>query len=254
MNAIANVSDRRFSVVLPCYNEAENIVQLVEEIVAAMTGDSSEVQLFEVIIVDDCSDDGTSEAVRQHFPIADAPVRVVRHAANYGQSAAICSGVAAATFPWIITLDGDGQNDPADIPKLIARLASAPSDAGSPMICGQRVNRRDDWLRKFSSKVANAVRAKLLGDATPDTGCGLKLFATDAFQYFPQFDHMHRFLPALAKREGGYVESVAVNHRPRIHGVSKYGLNNRLWVGLVDLCGVMWLQRRKFRGRDSQQS
>ncbi|MGR8948347.1 MAG: glycosyltransferase family 2 protein [Gammaproteobacteria bacterium] len=253
MNAIPSATDNRFSVVLPCYNEADNIVTLVGEIVSCMEENHTLVKSFEVIVVDDCSSDDTIDSLRKRYAADTSGVRIIRHLNNRGQSAAICTGVAAANYPWIATLDGDGQNDPADIPKLIARLKDCADQPGQPMICGQRVKRQDTWLRKVSSKVANSVRAKLLGDATPDTGCGLKLFSKTAFEHFPQFDHMHRFLPALAKRDGGYVESVAVNHRPRVHGVSKYGLHNRLWVGLVDLLGVMWLQRRKFRERDSEE-
>ena len=248
MNTKLNAQPAAFSVVLPCYNEAENIVDLVDEIVRHMSAATDLVQAYEVIVVDDCSSDDTSSAVSKRFSTTDVPVRIVRHLENYGQSAAICTGIDAARHPWIVTLDGDGQNDPADITKLVARAKSAYPTHSHPMICGQRVKRQDTWIRKVSSKVANSVRASLLGDATPDTGCGLKLFSKDAFLKFPRFNHMHRFLPALARRDGGHVESVAVNHRPRVHGVSKYGLHNRLWVGLVDLGGVMWLQRRKFRG------
>ena len=248
MNSSRTSAATEFSVVLPCYNEIDNIVNLVAEIIEHMNGQEDLVEAYEVIVVDDCSSDATVSNVREHYPASSTPVRIVKHLENYGQSAAICSGVEAARYAWIVTLDGDGQNDPADIAKLISRLGACENEQNNAMICGQRVKRRDTWLRKISSKVANAVRSNMLGDATPDTGCGLKLFSRQAFLRFPRFNHMHRFLPALAQRDDGYVESVAVNHRPRIHGESKYGLNNRLWVGLVDLFGVMWLQRRKFRG------
>ena len=246
-------SPAEYSVVLPCYNEADNIVDLVHEIMACMNKLPELVSEFEVIVVDDCSHDRTLDKLKNQFPRDALPVRLVKHLENYGQSAAICTGVDYARYPWIITLDGDGQNDPADIGKLISRLKLVHSTHHAPMICGQRVNRQDTLLRKVSSRVANGVRAKLLSDATPDTGCGLKIFAKQAFLQFPRFNHMHRFLPALAQRNGGYLESVAVNHRPRRHGVSKYGLNNRLWVGVVDLFGVMWLQRRKFRGHKREE-
>jgi dolichol-phosphate mannosyltransferase len=157
----------------------------------------------------------------------------------------VASGVKAARASLIATLDGDGQNDPADIPALLERLLAEPPDQRDRlMIAGNRRKRRDTAVRRLSSRVANGVRAGLLGDDTPDAGCGLKLFSRAAFLDMPRFDHMHRFLPALMIRQGGRVLSVPVNHRPRQRGVSKYGLWNRLWVGIVDLFGVMWLQRR----------
>ncbi|MEM7466697.1 MAG: glycosyltransferase family 2 protein [Pseudomonadota bacterium] len=249
MNGSERNNENCFSVVLPCYNESENIVDLVNEIAGVMSGNSEIIRTFEILVIDDCSTDETVAILRAEFSTGSSPLRILRHRNNYGQSAAICSGVVQAKHPWIITLDGDGQNDPADIPKLIASLLEFDG-ARLPMICGQRVKRQDSWLRKFSSKIANGVRSNLLRDATADTGCGLKLFSRDAFMRFPRFNHMHRFLPALAKRDGGHIVSVAVNHRPRRHGVSKYGLNNRLWVGIVDLFGVIWLQRRSFRGTE----
>ena len=148
----------------------------------------------------------------------------------------------AARGKWIATLDGDGQNDPADIPKLVAARASA--DPAVKCFAGWRVNRRDDFLKRISSKIANGVRSRILRDATPDTGCGLKLFERAAFLDLPYFDHMHRFMPALFQREGYSVISVPVNHRSRTRGQSKYGLHNRLWVGIVDLFGMIWLKSR----------
>jgi len=171
---------------------------------------------------------------------------VVLHHNNCGQSTAVRSGVRSARGATIATLDGDGQNDPADIAALVARWRELRgADALRPvLIAGWRSRRNDSWIRRISSRVANAVRSRLLGDSTPDTGCGLKVFGRDDFLALPYFDHMHRFLPALVRRAGGLVESVPVAHRPREHGQSHYGIHNRLWVGLVDLCGVMWLQRR----------
>lgn len=231
------------AVVVPVKNEAENIVPLIEEIHAAL----EPVCPFEVIYVDDGSDDATPRVLdeaRARFP----RLRIVRHAKSCGQSQAVHSGVRAARAPWIATLDGDGQNDPADIPAMLARRDEVARAAGVDpvmvMIAGHRQKRKDTGIRRVSSKVANGVRARLLGDSTPDSGCGLKLFARDTFLRFPRFDHMHRFLPALMLREGGEVLSVRVNHRPRERGVSKYGVWNRLWVGIVDIFGVMWLQRR----------
>ncbi|HNA30967.1 MAG TPA: glycosyltransferase family 2 protein [Thiobacillaceae bacterium] len=231
--------DERLSVVVPVKNEAENIEPLIREIVAAV----SPLADFEIIYVDDGSTDSTLAELKRLA--ADLPqLRIVRHQASCGQSTAVTSGVLAARYNWIATLDGDGQNDPADIPSLLQRLRAAQPGDNLHMLAGWRARRQDTWLRRLSSRVANGVRARLLHDATPDTGCGLKVFSRATFLRLPYFDHMHRFLPALVQRHGGRVESVVVNHRPRERGISKYGLNNRLWVGIVDLFGVMWLIRR----------
>ncbi len=172
-------------------------------------------------------------------------MRVVRHRESCGQSQAVATGVKAARAPIIATLDGDGQNDPADIPRLLNRLREEPVESRDRLlVAGQRLKRRDTAVKRFSSQIANAVRGRLLGDHTPDTGCGLKLFTRAAFLDMPRFDHMHRFLPALMIRQGGHVVSLPVNHRPRERGRSKYGMWDRLWVGIVDLFGVMWLQSR----------
>jgi dolichol-phosphate mannosyltransferase len=173
---------------------------------------------------------------------------VVRHQAPQGQSFAVATGVRAARGRWIATLDGDGQNDPADIPRLLAARDAAGASAASPggplLLAGYRKARSDSWLKRVSSRVANGVRGRLLGDSTPDTGCGLKLFEREAFLALPHFDHMHRFLPALFLRAGGSVISVEVGHRPRTRGRSHYGVMNRLWVGIVDIFGVLWLMKR----------
>ncbi len=171
------------------------------------------------------------------------PLTLLRHRAGCGQSAAIITGVRAARGAWIATLDGDGQNDPADIPALLAR-AQVPGGPAPLLVAGHRTRRRDSRVKKMSSRAANAIRARMLGDATPDTGCGLKVFQRAAFLELPAFDHMHRFLPALFIRAGGQVVSVPVGHRPRTRGASKYGTLDRLWVGIFDLIGVAWLQRR----------
>jgi dolichol-phosphate mannosyltransferase len=229
----------QYSVVVPVRNEADNIAPLIAEIRAAMTAVGA---VYEIVYVDDGSDDATAEVLRQQA--RDCPeLRVVRHARPAGQSAAIITGVTHALAATIITLDGDGQNDPADIPKLLAAF-EGDADRGQLLVTGLRVARRDTWLKRVSSRVANAVRATLLGDGTPDTGCGLKVFPRAAFLTMPGFDHMHRFLPALMQRGGGRVQSVPVNHRPRLGGTTKYGLFDRLGVGIVDLLGVMWLKRR----------
>ncbi|HXP97627.1 MAG TPA: glycosyltransferase family 2 protein [Telmatospirillum sp.] len=230
----------QIAVVVPVKNEADNILPLLGEIVAALEGRWS----FEVIYVDDGSDDATPErlvAAKRDVQ----QLRIVRHRQSCGQSQAVASGVKAAGAPYIATLDGDGQNDPADIPALFETLLAVPEGQRDMLlVAGFRQKRQDNGLRRLSSKVANGIRAGLLGDATPDSGCGLKLLSREAFLDMPRFNHMHRFLPALMIRRGGRVVSVRVNHRPRERGLSKYGLWNRLWVGIIDLFGVMWLQRR----------
>lgn len=225
------------SVVVPVFNERDNVVPLIEEIVAALEG----VCRYEIVYVDDASRDDTLAvlgAAKARFPA----LRVLRHLSQSGQSTAVRTGVKAARGPWIATLDGDGQNDPADIPALLAERARG--DAATRCYAGWRVNRKDSGIKRLSSRVANAVRSRILRDATPDTGCGLKLFEREAFLDLPYFSHMHRFLPALFQRAGWKVLSVPVNHRPRTRGVSKYGTWNRLWVGIADLRGVGWLIRR----------
>jgi len=225
------------AVVVPAHNEAENVGPLADEIAAAL-----QARAFEMIFVDDGSTDATADALTA--AAAKHPeLRVVRHRRACGQSTAIVSGVRAARAALIVTMDGDGQNDPADAPKLLDAFSENGGGDGL-MIAGHRVNRRDTWVRRMSSKIANGVRGGLLGDRTPDTGCGLKVFSRAAFVHMPAFNHMHRFLPALMIRAGGRVLSVPVNHRPRTRGVSKYGVWNRLWVGIVDLFGVIWLIRR----------
>ena len=226
------------SVVIPVRNEAANIAPLVGEIRAALDGRLD----YEIVYVDDGSSDGTVAEIERLQPGVPG-LRLVRHRARAGQSAAIRTGVKAATAPWIATLDGDGQNDPADIPRLWA-MARKTADARHVLITGRRAKRRDSAMKRFASRVANGVRGRMLGDDTPDTGCGLKLFARALYLDLPFFDHQHRFLPALAIREGGRVVSVPVNHRPRERGTSNYGTLDRLWIGIVDLIGVMWLKRR----------
>jgi len=229
----------QISVVIPVHNEAENVETLAREVFSAL----SERQDFELIFVDDASRDNTVEKLRTLRQTLGSQLRIVRHPQQGGQSAAVVSGIRAARGAWIATMDGDGQNDPADIPALMAER-DRQSVVDRLLVAGHRVQRQDTLGKKLSSKIANAVRGNLLGDNTPDTGCGLKLFRRDLFLELPYFDHMHRFLPALVLRAGGRIVSVPVNHRPRSAGVSKYGLSNRLWVGIVDMIGVMWLQRR----------
>jgi len=237
------LSAPRYSVVVPCFNEQDCIVPLVEEILAVTGSDPA----FELIVVDDCSSDATLQRLLDTRQRLGVRFKIVSHAVNSGQSAALCTGIDQARGDWIATLDGDGQNDPADIPGLVHVLEAVPDGRGFPIICGHRMQRRDSLIRRWSSRIANSVRAGLLRDDTPDTGCGLKLIHRESFMRLPRFDHMHRFLPALVKRAGGRVVSVPVSHRPRRAGQSKYGVHNRLWVGLVDLFGVMWLARRRFK-------
>ena len=227
------------SVVVPVHNEAENIKPLIAEIMATLES----VERYEIIYINDCSRDNTPEkltSLDRKFEV----LRVLTHQKQSGQSAAIRTGVKAARGDLIATLDGDGQNDPADIPKLLkAYREQAVADARI-LIAGFRARRQDSFIKRLSSKIANGIRSSLLGDATPDTGCGLKIFRREDFFDLPGFDHMHRFLPALMIRNGGQVISVEVSHRPRERGKSKYGTLDRLWVGITDLIGVMWLKRR----------
>ena len=227
------------SVVVPVHDEAECVGPLLREIRAALDGRVS----YEVVVVDDASTDATLDRLRNAMD-ADRRLVVVRHRTRCGQSAALHTGVRTARGTWIATLDGDGQNDPADIPRLLA-LARVPG--GPAMVAGHRRVRRDDWRKRVGSRLANAIRRTVLGDATPDSGCGLKVFARDVYLALPCFDHMHRFLPALFQARGARVMVAEVNHRPRLAGVSKYGTLERGWVGLFDLAGVFWLQRRTVR-------
>jgi dolichol-phosphate mannosyltransferase len=229
------------SVVIPVKNEAGNIAPLVAEIVRALDGRAR----YEIIYVDDGSEDATAAEIRS-LQASVPQLRLLRHARSCGQSAAIRSAVKAARGRWIATLDGDGQNDPADIPALW-RLAQGSPATPPLLIAGRRARRQDSWSKRQASRIANAVRQLLLRDDTPDSGCGLKLFPRALFLDLPYFDHMHRFLPALVLREGGIVRSVPVNHRPRQRGVSKYGVLDRLAVGIADLAGVLWLRRRLAR-------
>jgi dolichol-phosphate mannosyltransferase len=235
------------SVVIPVKNEADNIRPVVGEIRAAL----NDLVEYEILYVDDGSEDATAAEISRLA--GEIPqVRLLRHMQNFGQSSAICTGVRVARADWIATLDGDGQNDPADIAAMWRLARQAP--ASPPLlIAGYRERRQDSWSKRSASRIANTIRGRLLGDRTPDTGCGIKLFPRSLFLDLPYFDHMHRFLPALVLREGGTVLSVPVNHRPRRRGMSKYGVFDRLGVGIIDLLGVMWLQRRAPRPRLSDE-
>jgi dolichol-phosphate mannosyltransferase len=230
------------SVVIPVRNEGPNIAPLVVEIEAALGAFE-----HEIVYVDDGSSDGTHAALRAAAAsgLAAGRLRHLRHRTCCGQSAAIVTGVKAARGVWIATLDGDGQNDPSDIPRLLARAEAEQAATGRPvLVAGHRVRRRDSRVKRVTSRLANAIRARLLGDAMPDTGCGLKVFPRALFLDLPHFDHMHRFLPALVLRQGGRVVSEPVGHRPRLSGRSNYGTLDRLGVSVFDLAGVAWLQRR----------
>jgi len=230
----------QLSVVVPVHNEEDNVAPLVAEIVAALRGRIA----FEIVYVDDASRDATLQRLRE-LQATTPELRVVRHLSNAGQSTAVRNGVKAARAPWIATLDGDGQNDPADIPGLLAKRDASP--AGVKLFAGWRVNRQDSGSKRWASKFANGIRSRMLRDATPDTGCGIKLFERDAFLDLPYFDHMHRYLPALVQRAGWETVSVPVNHRHRTAGVSKYNNLGRAVVGIRDLFGVAWLIQRSRR-------
>jgi len=228
------------SAVVPIHNERDNIVPLLTEVVTALRGKTD----FEMVYVDDCSKDDSLAVLtsaKAQFP----ELRVMRHLSQSGQSTALRTGIKAARGAWIATLDGDGQNDPADIPKLLTMRAESP--AAIKLFAGWRVDRKDTGSKRWASKFANGIRSRLLRDATPDTGCGIKLFERAAFLDLPYFDHMHRYLPALFQRAGWQVKSVPVNHRPRGSGVSNYNNLNRALVGISDLRGVSWLIRRSKR-------
>jgi dolichol-phosphate mannosyltransferase len=238
------VNDPAVSVVVPVRNEAGNIAPLVAEIAAALDGQWP----FEVIYVNDGSSDGT-EAELKRLMALHPWLRRVRHKQSCGQSAAVRSGVAAARAPLVVTLDGDGQNDPAFIPAMVRELETGAPGGGPQigLVAGQRVGRKASGFKKLQSRIANGVRGAVLRDGTRDTGCGLKAFRRDLFLRLPYFDGLHRFLPALVRREGYGVGYVDVVDRQRAHGVSNYGMWDRLWVGILDLAGVWWLIRRKKR-------
>lgn len=236
------MSDRpiQLSIVVPVKDEAENVAPLAREIAAAIGNEAQR----EIIFVDDGSADTTAQELlklKREMPA----LRVISHARNAGQSRAIRTGVRGARGPIVVTLDGDGQNDPADIPKLLAALRAGPPKLA--LVSGVRVNRKDTFAKRFTSRIANGFRGWVLGDHAKDVGCSLKAFRRDAFLALPYFDNIHRFIIPLMLREGYEVRFVDVNHRQRTRGASKYNMRNRLFVGLTDIAGVLWLKRR-YRG------
>ncbi len=237
------------SIVVPMKNEAGNVGFLTEAIAAACSPHAP----FEAIYVDDGSEDETAAtalALRARHPF----LRLIRHDRSGGQSAAIHTGVRAARGAVICTLDGDGQNPPAEIPKLLAELQGRAFPAGVALIAGQRVGRRDTLSKRWASRIANGIRASLLRDGTRDTGCGLKVFDRAAFLALPYFDHMHRYLPALFARDGWQIRHVDVAHAPRHAGKSNYANLGRALVGIYDLFGVQWLIRRRKKARPVEET
>ncbi len=235
------------SVVVPMYNETGNVLPLLSEIHEALKTHPQ----IEIVAVDDGSTD-TTFAELQHAKNNIPSLIVIKHRRNLGQSVGVLTGVRAARYPWIVTLDGDGQNDPSDILKLAEVATHTLTKHKNVLIAGHRVNRKDTGWKKFGSKFANSIRKRFLQDDCPDSGCGLKLFQRDLYLQIPHFNHLHRFMPALFKRAGAEVINVPVGHRPRTRGTSKYGNWGRLKVGIIDLFGVAWLIRRPcFSERDN---
>jgi Glycosyltransferases involved in cell wall biogenesis len=229
-----------YSVIIPAKDEADNIATLLLEIDQALSGST-----YEVIVVDDGSSDATAERALGATTTMNGVVCVIKHAQSCGQSTALYTAALHATGRYIVVLDADGQNDPADIIKLVEESQTITA----PHFCviGHRQKRKDTGWKRFQSRIANNFRKSILKDDTPDTGCGLKLLPRETYLRLPYFNHMHRFVPALVKRLGGEVKSVAVNHRPRTQGVSKYNAWNRAWAGLLDILGVLWLNYRSKR-------
>jgi dolichol-phosphate mannosyltransferase len=226
------------SIIVPVRNEVDNVAPVITEIAAALDGRWH----YEIIYVNDGSTDTTGERLSSLMK-ERSNLRQLRHAASTGQSAAVRSGVRAARGPIVATLDGDGQNNPAFLPALVSAIEQGGERTG--LAAGQRVGRKDTGFKKIQSRIANAVRNAILHDGTRDTGCGLKAFRREVFLALPYFDGLHRFLPALVRREGYSIVYVDVIDRPRHSGVSNYGFFDRLWIGIMDLAGVWWLIRRK---------
>lgn len=236
------------SVLIPAKNEANNLVPLIEEIRVALAGER-----YEIIVVDDGSTDTTLQELGQIRNGGLSELRILHHDRSLGQSTSLYHAAQAARGQWLATLDGDGQNDPADIPGMLALVRSQQGVADLQLVAGHRVNRRDTASKRWASRFANGLRRRLLRDDTPDTGCGLKVIERAAFLRLPYFDHMHRFIPALIQRHNGRMVVHPVNHRPRTAGVSKYGNLDRALVGILDLFGVWWLIKRTRLNTDAQE-
>jgi dolichol-phosphate mannosyltransferase len=229
------------TVVVPAYNEEESIALLLREIRSEL----DQTPVREIILVDDGSSDDTSNRAMAEWKGVNSTLRIVRHRHRHGQSRALLTGIRAASHDLILTLDADGQNDPADFAKLFAAFATRQARFPRLMVAGQRLRREDTLMRRLSSRIANGVRAGILNDNVRDTGCSLKLFRRDDFLELPFFNHIHRYIPAMMKASGVAIALVDVGHRPRKAGRSKYGLWDRLWVGIHDLVGVQWLIKRQ---------
>lgn len=229
------------SVVVPMLNEKENAPHLIAEIRQVA---QHSLPIGEIVIVDDGSTDGTADVVRALQTASGPRLRLLRHTARAGQSAAMRTGIRAASGDLIVTMDGDGQNDPADIKLLWEEWQQQDQTTPMLIVAGQRLRRMDSLLKKFTSRAGNGIRRALLRDGVRDTGCSLKLFRRADFLTLPYFNHMHRFIAALYRREYGTIRLVDVSHRHRQRGVSKYGFWDRLWAGIFDLIGVIWLQKR----------
>lgn len=223
------------SVIVPVFNEADNVESLCHEIIAAM---ETTKRPFEILFVDDASTDGS--AARLSALQAGASVQVLRHGLNCGQSAAIATGFRHARGAWVATLDGDGQNDPSDLPRLLEHVVATSADG----VTGVRTVRQDNRLRRISSRIGNGFRNRVTGDRLSDSGCGIRIFRRACLAEVPVFNGMHRFLPTLLRGQGFRIEELPVHHRPRLRGVSKYGVRNRLWRGLRDCLGVRWYLAR----------
>lgn len=228
------------SIIIAVKDEARAIGSLVREIVDALGSH----ERFEIIVVDDGSSDNTVP-ILQALRRDEAVLSVLQHRRNYGQSAAIRTGVRAALGSLVVTLDGDGQNDPADIPRLLAAYRRLATTSSVRLVTGRRAQRKDSLVKRLSSKLANTLRNWVLQDGALDSACGLKVIDRELFLRLPYFNHMHRFLPALVRREGYEIAAIDVHHRPRRTGTSKYGTLDRLMAGIIDLAGVAWLQRRR---------
>jgi dolichol-phosphate mannosyltransferase len=235
---LSDIAAVAVSIVVPVRNEAENISPLIAEIATALDSRWA----YEIIYVNDGSTDATAARLAAEMK-SRGNLRQIRHAASAGQSAAVRSGVRAARGAIVATLDGDGQNNPAFLPDLIAAIEKGGERVG--LVAGQRIGRKDTGFKKLQSRTANSIRNAILHDGTRDTGCGLKAFRREVFLMMPYFDGLHRFLPALMRREGYEIAYVDVIDRPRHSGVSNYGFFDRLWIGIMDLAGVWWLIRRK---------